>query len=376
MNKPVAIVAGTRPEAIKLAPLILEFRNRAISHIIIHTGQHDTLSEEVLGKFEIEPDYNLKIMSQAQTPAGIMSKVLQKLPPLLQKTKPGFLIVQGDTSSAVSAAQAAFLGKIPVAHVEAGLRSFDLNHPFPEELNRMLISQIASVHFAPTLSAKNNLLRENINPENIYLTGNTVTDALFHILSRTNLSVDDIREKYCISPDETLVLLTSHRRENFGVPQKKIFRSVLKLADLYPETRFIYPVHPNPAITENLNLLKNHSQIQIISPPAYFDFVPLLAASDIVMTDSGGIQEEAPSLGKPVIVLREKTERPELIKSGIGILAGSNEDLIINGFKSFINQKNRKINNQNLFGDGNASARITDFFAGFAIKKWYGAKDY
>ncbi len=367
MTKPIAIVIGTRPEAIKLAPLILEFRKRNISHSVIHTGQHDSLSEEVLGKFEIEPDYNLKIMSKGQTPASIMSKILQNLPPLLQKINPCFLIVQGDTSSALSAAQAAFLENIPVAHVEAGLRTFDFDQPFPEELNRTLITQIASVHFAPTASAKKNLFREQINPEKIIVTGNTITDALFHILGRTIHSKNKIRKKYHVPDGSKLVLLTSHRRENFGLPQKKIFRAVLKLADLYPDIRFIYPVHPNPAVSENLKMLDNHSQIRLIEPPGYFDFVPLLAASDIVMTDSGGIQEEAPSLGKPVIVLREKTERPELIQSGAGILAGSNEEQIMNAFEFFLNQKNSKITSQNLFGDGNTSERIAGFFSGLAI---------
>ncbi|MGF1671161.1 MAG: non-hydrolyzing UDP-N-acetylglucosamine 2-epimerase [Balneolaceae bacterium] len=355
----IVILLGTRPEAIKLVPLILKLRQMGNSAVIVHTGQHTTLADEVLNWFKIKPDFELKIMSKTQSPTEVLQKLFLELPKLYNVIKPDWVVIQGDTSSALAGAQTAFLAKISVAHVEAGLRSHDMQQPFPEEMNRRLISHLSSVHFTPTDRATENLLRENIPETAIHLTGNTVVDALHLILNRKNTNTKTTRNKYSITENEKLILLTTHRRENYGTPQKCIFRAVLKMADMHPEYRFIFPVHPNPAILENLDMIRNHNQIKLIKPLNYFDFVPLMAASDLILTDSGGIQEEAPSLGKPVIILRNKTERPELIEAGAGVLAGTDEDKIINFTENIFSSNNRNRHEKlSLFGDGRASERI------------------
>lgn len=364
----VLILLGTRPEAIKLAPLILELQKIGQKPVVVHTGQHAGLANDILEWFDIKPDFNLQIMKENQTPAYVMQRLLSGFPPLLDRIKPDWVVVQGDTSSGLAGAQAAFLEKIKVAHVEAGLRSYDLNQPFPEEMNRKLISTLASVHFAPTARAKENLLREQIDEESILVTGNTVVDALNIILEKHDVKRSDIRQVYSVSDHEKLILLTSHRRENYGAAQKKIFRAILTLADIHPDYRFIFPVHPNPSVSRHLEMIQNHRQIQIIEPLNYFNFIPLMSASDLIMTDSGGIQEEAPSLGKPVLVLRKKTERPELIESGAGVLVGANETDIIKNAEYFLagSRENRR---EALFGDGKSSKRIANYLVNGTFRK-------
>jgi len=362
----ISILLGTRPEAIKLAPLILKLKELGTPPIVVHTGQHADLADDILDYFGIEPDVNLKIMQKSQSPVYVLQRLLSELPDLFNQLKPDWMVVQGDTTSALAGAQAAFLQKIPVAHVEAGLRSYDLHQPFPEEMNRRLISHLASMHFAPTRHAKENLQNENIDGNSILITGNTVVDALKIILHDHRKHTKEIRKNYSVSKDKKMILLTTHRRENYGLAQKKIFRAILTLADMHPEYIFIYPVHPNPSISQNLDMIQNHSQIHIIKPVDYFNFIPLMAAADLILTDSGGIQEEAPALGIPVLVLRNKTERPELIEDGAGVLVGSNEKRIIENTERILNQ-NSKSEIKALFGDGKASHRIAKFF--IEIKK-------
>jgi UDP-N-acetylglucosamine 2-epimerase (non-hydrolysing) len=355
----ILILLGTRPEVIKLAPLILKLQQIGQKPIVVHTGQHAGLADDILKWFDIKPDFNLQIMKENQAPAYVMQRLLSELPPILNRIKPEWVVVQGDTSSGLAGAQAAFLEKIKVAHVEAGLRSHDLSQPFPEEMNRRLISTLASVHFAPTASAKENLLQEQVDENSILVTGNTVVDAMNLILEKQDVKRSVIRQSYSVSGDDKLILLTSHRRENYGKAQKKIYRAILKLADIHADYKFIFLVHPNPSVRQHLDMIQNHTQIQLTEPLSYFNFIPLMSASDLIMTDSGGIQEEAPALGTPVLVLRNKTERPELIESGAGVLVGSNEADIIKNAEDFLtgSRKNRK---EALFGDGKSSTRITN----------------
>ncbi len=360
MISPFLILLGTRPEAIKLAPVILKLQKIGQKPVVVLTGQHASLADDILDWFEIKPDYNLRIMKENQTPAYVMQRLLSDLPPLFNRIKPNWVVVQGDTSSALAGAQAAFLEKIKIAHVEAGLRSHDMNQPFPEEMNRRVISRLASVHFAPTSSSKENLLLEQVDKASILVSGNTVVDALNLILKKVDVTSADIKKAYSVSNHEKLILLTCHRRENYGKSQKKIFRAILTLADIHPDYKFVFPVHPNPSVNRHLAMLQNHDQIAIIDPLSYFNFIPLMSACDLVMTDSGGIQEEAPALGKPVLVLRNTTERPELIESGAGVLVGSSEKEIIKNTEYFLTG-NRGIVKKALFGDGRASERIVKF---------------
>lgn len=360
MKSAFLILLGTRPEAIKLAPLILKLQKIGQRPIVVLTGQHASLADDILDWFGIKPDYNLRIMKENQTPAYVMQRLLSELPHLFNRIKPDWVVVQGDTSSALAGAQAAFLEKIKIAHVEAGLRSHDMNQPFPEEMNRRLISTLASVHFAPTANSKENLLLEQVDEASILVSGNTVVDALNLILQKVNINSADIKKAYSVSTHEKLILLTCHRRENYGKSQKKIFRAILTLADIHPDYKFVFPVHPNPSVSMHLEMLQNHEQIQIIEPLNYFNFIPLISACDLVMTDSGGIQEEAPALGKPVIVLRDTTERPELIESGAGVLVGSSETEIIKNAEYFLTGQRETIKKA-LFGDGRASERIVNF---------------
>lgn len=363
MNNPITLLFGTRPEAIKLAPIILELRKQKISHRVIHTGQHLELADPILKLFDINPDHRLSMMKKAQTPLDLLQRLLAIIPGFITKENSGILLIQGDTTTALAGALTAHHQKVPVAHLEAGLRSHDKMQPFPEESNRTLISHLADLHFAPTAGARQNLLTENIAPDSIHVTGNSVVDALQFILHRSSTSVEEIRKNYNIG-DGKLILITTHRRENFGQPLRSIFRAVKEIAAQFKDATILLPKHPNPKVQEELPMLDNIRNVKQIEPLSYEDFVPLMAAADLILTDSGGIQEEAPVLGTPVFVLRNKTERPELIESGAGKIIGTKAERIIEEVTQFFTT-NMKKDPKEVFGDGHTAERVVALLKGF-----------
>lgn len=321
------IVFGTRPEAIKLAPVIAELQRREeFATTVVFTAQHRDLVTPILAYFGIEPDVDFDLMQEGQSPAQIAAGILQHAEPLFARTAPDCVVVQGDTTTAMAAALAAFYSKIPVVHVEAGLRSGDSSNPFPEEMNRRLISSLASLHCAPTERNRQNLLDENVSAESIVLTGNPVIDALLPIAGDNG----ELPAHLQPTPGKRLLLLTTHRRENFGEPHRAVFRAVVRIVESHPDVEIIFPVHPNPAVREVVFAeLSGRDRIRLVAPPDYVSFTRLLGRSFLVLTDSGGIQEEAPALGKPVVVLRSTTERPEIVATGNAVLAGVEEESIV-----------------------------------------------
>ncbi len=326
----VMTVFGTRPEAIKMAPLVKELeKNEKIQSVVCVTAQHRQMLDQVLNIFNIRPDYDLNIMKDMQTLAGITTRAIEGLNGIFADEKPDIVLVHGDTTTTFAGSLAAFYNKIPVGHVEAGLRTFDKYSPYPEEMNRKLTGALADLHFAPTGKSRQNLLNENIPEDKIYVTGNTAIDALKAIitdkcvLSGTGLQKID-------HPGARVIVVTAHRRENLGEPLKSICRALRFIADKYTDVQIIYPVHLNPAV-QNVarEILGGHERIYLIAPPDYQEFAALMNKAYFIMTDSGGVQEEAPSLGKPVLVLRNETERPEGIAAGTLKLAGTDEDRII-----------------------------------------------
>lgn len=356
MNKPITVLFGTRPEAIKLAPIILKLRKEKIDHQVIHTGQHMELAEPILETFDINPDHRLALMTDTQQPLDLLSRLLSELPDFINVENSGVLLVQGDTTSALAGALTAHHQKVRVAHLEAGLRSHDKMQPFPEESNRTLISHLADLHFAPTAGARQNLLDEHISPETIHITGNSVVDALHLILEKSNITPEQIRSNYGIGNGK-LVLLTTHRRENFGKPLKEIIYAIQVIANEHPDFTILFPSHPNPNVQKALISLKEITNVKVIAPLQYDEFVPLMAAADLILTDSGGIQEEAPALGTPVFVLRNKTERPELLESGAGKLIGTNKERIINEVIMHFKNDHTK-DTLEVFGDGHTAERV------------------
>lgn len=356
MNQRITIVFGTRPEAIKLSPVILALKKAGVETMIIHTGQHAELADDILSYFKITPDIHLTLMKKSQPNVVLFQRLVEKLNDIISPENCDTVLVQGDTTSALAGAMVAHFKGVKVAHLEAGLRSHDPSQPFPEESNRKLISHIANLHFAPTAEAKANLLAENIDSAAIHITGNSVVDALKMILSSEESSSESTRAQYA-SKNEILLLLTTHRRENLGRAQQEIFKAVIELVDRNPSLRVVFPVHPNPEIQKNLSILEKHNRVSITEPLSYFEFIPLMAASDLILTDSGGIQEEAPALGVPVFVLRNTTERPELIQSGAGILVGTKKEFIIEKVDLFLSSvhKNSPIE---IYGDGQTSNRV------------------
>ncbi|MFA4967204.1 MAG: UDP-N-acetylglucosamine 2-epimerase (non-hydrolyzing) [Candidatus Margulisiibacteriota bacterium] len=367
-------VFGTRPEAIKMAPLILEVDKHPdiLQGIIVSTGQHHEMLRQVMHIFDIRPDYDLGIMEESQTLSRIVVKTLQGLENIVLREKPDMLLVQGDTSTAFAAALTAFYNKIPIGHVEAGLRTGDKWKPYPEEINRQLISVVADQHFAPTRTAVSKLLAEGIRKDSIFLTGNTVIDALLDVSKR---KYDLIKAGLKIDPDKKLILVTAHRRESFGAPMKEIMSAIARIAKKHEkDVQVIFPAHKNPivqmAAKETLGDIEN---VEIIEPMDYEPFVHLMKASYIILTDSGGVQEEAPSLGKPVLVLREKTERPEAIEAGTVKLVGVKEEDVFRETEKLILDKDeyKKMTKAvNPYGDGKASERITQ-----AILHYFGFTD-
>lgn len=358
----VMTVFGTRPEAIKMAPLVKELeKNDQIESIVCVTAQHRQMLDQVLAIFDIKPDYDLDIMKDRQTLISITTNVLQGLDGVLKEAKPDIVLVHGDTSTTFVGALAAFYNQIPVGHVEAGLRTYDKYSPFPEEMNRCLTGRIADLHFSPTISNRNNLIKEAIEDKDIYITGNTVIDAL-----KTTVSKD---YKLCASMDDVdfskrVILVTAHRRENLGEPLENICRALKRIVTEFEDVELVYPVHLNPAVRETVNkYLADMDRVHLIDPIDVRDMHNAMDRSYMIMTDSGGLQEEAPSLGKPVLVLRNETERPEAVEAGTVKVAGVNEEVIYNMAKKLLtdeNEYNSMAHAVNPYGDGEASRRTVE----------------
>ena len=358
--KRIMVVFGTRPEAIKMCPLVKELKNRKnIKTILCVTGQHRQMLDQVLAAFEVKPDYDLSIMKDQQTLFDITTNILNKIKEVLEKVKPDVVLVHGDTSTTFVTALACFYLRIPVGHVEAGLRTYNIYSPYPEEFNRQAVSIISRYNFAPTEMAKNNLLREGKKSETIYITGNTAIDAL-----KTTVRKDYSHPELEWANDSRLILITAHRRENLGEPMRHMFRAIRRVMDEHSDVKAIYPIHMNPVVRETANeILGNDDRIHIIEPLEVLDFHNFLARSYLILTDSGCIQEEAPSLGKPVLVMRDTTERPEGIEAGTLKLVGTDEDTIYQNFRLLLENREaytKMSNASNPYGDGMASQRIAD----------------
>lgn len=365
MAKPLVLaIFGTRPEAVKLAPVVHELRqSKELRTGICVTAQHRQMLDQMLADFRLRPDDDLGLMRERQDLAEFSARALLGLRAILRKRKPSFLLVQGDTTTTFIAALAAFYERIPVGHVEAGLRSFDKLNPFPEEANRVLTDRLCELHFAATETARRNLRREGLPPSNIYVTGNTVIDALRWSLRRPHAFRDPVLRKALaeLGPKDKPVLVTTHRRENLGTPLRGFCRAFSALLEKHPELRLFYPLHMNPQVQKTVRRLLRHPRAHLLAPLDYFDFTRLLRRCSFAMTDSGGIQEEAPFLGIPVLVLREVTERPELLEAGIGRLAGTRPETIFALASRLLREPDfhrsmaRKVA---LYGDGHAARRI------------------
>jgi len=359
----IAVVFGTRPEAIKMAPIVKELERRKIQHVTIVTAQHREMLDQKLEIFGIVPHYDLDIMQDNQDLFYVTTSVLNEIKPILLKENPDVMLVQGDTTTTFAASLAAYYVQIPVGHVEAGLRTWNKFNPYPEELNRQLTSRLTDYHFAPTEWAKNNLLKEGIQEESIYVTGNTVIDALLMIVDKNYV----FKEKPLNEIDfanRKVVLLTSHRRENFGEPMKQIFSACRELVERNPDVELIYPVHPNPNVRKAAHeIFAGVTRVHLIEPLQYRPFVQLMNKCYMILTDSGGVQEEAPSLGKPVLVLRKTTERPEAIEAGTAKLVGTDKKKILQEAQVLLlnNDAYRAMATKaNPYGDGKAAQRIVD----------------
>lgn len=379
--KKVMLVFGTRPEAIKMAPLVKEFQARAseFETIVCVTGQHREMLEQVLSLFEITPDYDLAIMKAGQDLYDVTSLVLLGLRDVLKKEEPDIVLVHGDTATSTAAALAAFYQKIPVGHVEAGLRTHNIYSPWPEEMNRQLTGRMATYHFAPTELSRQNLLAEGVSDEHILVTGNTVIDALHQVVERVKsdatlqqqVAEDLLNAGYDVTrldQGRRLVLITGHRRENFGEGFLHICRAIKTLSERFPEVDFVYPMHLNPNVRKPIHEvfgedLKGFSNLFFIEPLEYLQFVSLMERSTLVLTDSGGIQEEAPGLGKPVLVMRDTTERPEAVEAGTVKLVGTDYDRIVGGVETLLTDEaaySQMSRANNPYGDGKACRRIAD----------------
>lgn len=355
----VMTVFGTRPEAIKMAPLVKELEsNPMIESIVCVTAQHRQMLDQVLEIFDIKPDYDLDIMKDRQTLIGITTKVLDGLDNVLKAAKPDIVLVHGDTSTTFVGALAAFYNQIPVGHVEAGLRTYDKYSPFPEEMNRCLTGRIAEMHFAPTISNRNNLIKENIDDKDIFITGNTVIDALKTTVSKDYKLCDSMSK---VDFSKRVILVTAHRRENLGEPLENICRALKRIVTDFEDVELVYPVHLNPVVRETVNkYLADMNRVHLIDPIDVRDMHNAMDRSYMIMTDSGGLQEEAPSLGKPVLVLRNETERPEAVSAGTVKVAGVKEDVIYEMAKKLLvdeNEYNSMAHAVNPYGDGEASRR-------------------
>lgn len=354
------VVFGTRPEAIKMCPLIKAIKlDNSFCVSVCVTGQHKQMLEQVLDAFEVDPDYNLAIMKDKQTLFDVTVNILEQIKEVLEEWKPDIVLVHGDTSTTFVTALACYYLQIPVGHVEAGLRTYNIYSPYPEEFNRQAVGLIAKCHFAPTERAKQNLLNEGKKASDIYVTGNTAIDAL-----KTTVRDDYSHPILDWAKDSRLIMLTAHRRENLGKPLHSMFRAIKRIVCEHDDIKVVYPIHMNPAVRQAANdILAGHDRIKIIEPLEVVDFHNFLARSFLILTDSGGIQEEAPSLGKPVLVMRDTTERPEGIEAGTLKLVGTSERVIYEEFNKLLTDEEeyRKMSNaSNPYGDGHASERIID----------------
>lgn len=363
--KKVLIIFGTRPEAIKMAPLVKEFMKypEQFETKVCVTAQHREMLDQVLDFFELEPDYDLDLMKPSQNLYSLTANIITSLKPILEDFNPDYVFVHGDTTTTMAGSIASFYSGAKVCHIEAGLRTNNKLSPFPEEINRQVTGRIADLHFAPTETSKRNLLRENVPQENIIVTGNTVIDALLQSVEKVNANPSKLIENLSDIIDEgEVVLVTGHRRENHGDGFIRICEALKEIASQKPKTKIVYPVHLNPKVQEPVNrLLKDVSNIILIDPLAYQDFIWLMNRAKLIITDSGGVQEEAPSLGKPVLVMRDTTERPEAVAAGTVVLVGTNKELIIKETLDLLNNQNRfeKMSQlHNPYGDGIASERI------------------
>ena len=364
--KKVMLVFGTRPEAIKMCPLVNELKTRkGIETIVCVTGQHRQMLDQVLEAFQVEPDYDLSIMKDRQTVFDVTTNILNRIKAVLEEVQPDVVLVHGDTSTTFVTALACFYLQIPVGHVEAGLRTYNIYSPYPEEFNRQAVSIISAYNFAPTELSKENLLREGKNPDTIYVTGNTAIDAL-----KTTVREDYTHPDLEWAKGSRLIMITAHRRENLGEPMKHMFRAIRRVCDEHPDIKAIYPIHMNPVVREIADsILGDDERIRIIEPLDVLDFHNFLSRSYLILTDSGGIQEEAPSLGKPVLVMRDTTERPEGIKAGTLKLVGTDEEVIYQNFKQLLEDEEayRAMSTaSNPYGDGFACKRIADILEGKA----------
>lgn len=358
--KKIMVVFGTRPEAIKMCPLVKELKRRSeLDTVVCVTGQHRQMLDQVLNAFEVVPDYDLSIMKDKQTLFDVTVNILEKMRAILEEVKPDVVLVHGDTSTTFVTSLACFYMQIPVGHVEAGLRTYNINSPFPEEFNRQATGIISTFNFAPTEVSKENLLKEGKKPETVYVTGNTAIDAL-----KTTIRKDYHHELFNWLGNDRLIMLTAHRRENLGEPLRNMFRAIKRIVDEHEDIRVIYPIHMNPLVREAAaEVFGNQDRINIVEPLEVIDFHNFLNRSYMILTDSGGVQEEAPSLGKPVLVMRDTTERPEGIAAGTLKLVGTEEETIYATFKELLNNKEeyeKMSKASNPYGDGTACKQIAD----------------
>lgn len=368
--KKIMMVFGTRPEAIKMCPLILELRKRSsIQTIVCITAQHRQMLDQVLATFNVVPDYDLNIMKDRQTLFDITTGVLDGIKDVLEEVMPDVVLVHGDTSTTFVTALACFYLQIPVGHVESGLRTYNIYSPYPEEFNRQGVGIISTYNFCPTPLSRENLLREGKKPENIYVTGNTVIDAMQHTVRKdySHLELEWVG-------DDKLIFITAHRRENLGEPMNHMFRAIRRVLDEHPDCKAIYPIHMNPIVRETAEIeLGDCKQIHIIEPIEVFDCHNFEARSYLCLTDSGGIQEECPSYGVPVLVMRDTTERPEGVDAGTSKLVGTDEETIYRTFKLLLENKdeyNKMSHACNPYGDGHACERIADILEGKEYQPW------
>lgn len=368
----ILTIFGTRPEAIKLAPVVYEIEKYPdkFESIVGVTGQHDTLLKQVLDIFKITPAFNLRVMKQNQNLDDLTISIISYFGKILNEIKPDMILVQGDTTTVFAASLAAFYKKIQIGHIEAGMRTGDKYSPFPEEMNRCLTDQLSDLYFAPTEKSRQNLLSEGFSDEKIFITGNTVVDALKYITSSRQYDKPELK-KY---PDGKTILITTHRRENFGTPLENIFHAIRQLAEMHGDFQFVFPAHPNPNVINTANkMLLGLNNFHQMPPVDYLTFVNLMKRSFIILSDSGGVQEEAPSLNKPVLILREKTERPEVVEAGGAILVGTNPNKIILEFKKLMDDQEhyKKMTSiRNPYGDGDAAIKTVKIL----IDHFYGVE--
>ena len=358
----VAVVFGTRPEAIKMVPVIKELKKKKgdLACRVILTAQHRRMLDQVMDAFKVKADYDLDIMKRSQTLDYITGEVIAGIREILRKEKFELVLVHGDTTTTLAASLAAYYEKTKLGHVEAGLRSLDRYNPFPEEMNRRLTDALCDLFFVHTRSARENLIKENMNPERIWVTGNPVIDALMEV-SRRKIPYEN-KQLHKLEKNKKIILVTAHRRENFGKPMENICFALKRIKKTYKDTGIIYPVHKNPSVWDTAHrILKNEKGIMLTEPLCYTDFVNVMKMAYLVLTDSGGLQEEAPSLGKPVLLLRKVTERPEAVKAGTVKIIGTDEDTIVENVKLLMERKTiyrRMANSVNPYGDGKAAERI------------------